>query len=52
MKMMEGLVCQYGSNLKGERQYGERNISKEYAIRIATENESDSIILLLKEVAQ
>lgn len=30
----------------------ERNISKEYAIRIATENESDSIILLLKEVAQ
>ncbi len=26
----------------------ERNISKEYAIRIATENESDSIILLLK----
>lgn len=30
----------------------ESNISKEYAIRIATENESDSIILLLKEVAQ
>lgn len=30
----------------------ERNISKEYAIRIATENESDSIIILLKEVAQ
>ncbi|MGF2712747.1 GNAT family N-acetyltransferase [Bacillus mycoides] len=30
----------------------ERNISKEYTIRIATENESDSIIILLKEVAQ
>ncbi|PEA12311.1 GNAT family N-acetyltransferase [Bacillus thuringiensis] len=30
----------------------ERNISKEYAIRIATENESDSIKTLLKEVAQ
>lgn len=30
----------------------ESNISKEYAIRIATENESDSIIILLKEVAQ
>ncbi|MBE7104009.1 GNAT family N-acetyltransferase [Bacillus cereus] len=30
----------------------ERNISKEYTIRIATENESESIITLLKEVAQ
>ncbi|WP_448162855.1 GNAT family N-acetyltransferase [Bacillus mobilis] len=29
-----------------------RNISKEYTIRIATENESDSIITLLKEVAE
>ena len=49
--MMEGLVCQYGSNLKGKGNM-ESNIRKEYAIRIATENESDSIILLLKEVAQ
>lgn len=48
---MEGLVCQYGSNLKGKGNM-ESNISKEYAIRIATENESDSIIILLKEVAQ
>ncbi|EOP39284.1 hypothetical protein IK1_02251 [Bacillus cereus VD146] len=23
-RMMEGLVCQYGSNLKGEWQYGEK----------------------------
>ncbi|PFP93102.1 GNAT family N-acetyltransferase [Bacillus cereus] len=30
----------------------ERNISKEYTIRIATEDQSDSIIILLKEVAQ
>lgn len=30
----------------------ERNLSKEYTIRIATENESDSIKTLLKEVAQ
>ncbi|MGG1152083.1 GNAT family N-acetyltransferase [Bacillus wiedmannii] len=30
----------------------ERNTVKEYTIRIATENESDSIIILLKEVAQ
>ena len=30
----------------------ERNISKEYTIRIATEEESNSIITLLKEVAQ
>lgn len=30
----------------------ERNISKEHEIRIATEIESDSILLLLKEVAQ
>ena len=51
MKMMEGCICQYGSNLKGERNM-ERNISKEHEIRIATEIESDSILLLLKEVAQ
>ena len=30
----------------------ERNISKEYTIRIAAEEESNSIITLLKEVAQ
>ena len=33
MKMMEGLVCQYGSNLKGKGNM-ERNISKEYAIEL------------------
>lgn len=30
----------------------ERNIVKEYTIRTATEEESDSIITLLKEVAE
>ena len=51
MKMMEGLVCQYGSNLKGKGNM-ERNISKEYAIQLLLKMKSDSIILLLKEVAQ
>ncbi len=50
-KMTVEHVCQYSKNLKGETQYG-RTISKEYTIRTATEEESDNIITLLKEVAQ
>lgn len=51
MTMTVERVCQYGSNMKGERNM-ERNTVKEYTIRIATEEESNSIITLLKEVAQ
>ena len=51
MKMMAERVCQCGSARKGERKYGENYSSRIYN-SIATEGESDSIITLLKEVAQ
>ena len=41
---------QYDSHLKGNGNM-ERTTVKEYTIRIATEEESDSIITLLKEAA-
>lgn len=39
-------------HVKGERNMERNTITKEYTIRIATEDESDSIITLLKEVAK
>ena len=45
-------VCQYSSKLKGSGSMERNTITKEYTIRTATEEESDSIITLLKEVAQ
>ena len=50
-KMTVERVYQYDSDRKGNSDM-ERNTVKEYTIRTATEEESDSIITLLKEVAQ